>query len=174
MWLWKLLKIWSTQRDAPCSCSTRKKKSCGRVLHVALLKSDSQWGLASRVMLQWQERLWIFPMVVHRDRPDEGSHQIAYSDSRFNRTVDMKTGYRTRNILCVPMRNATGEIIGVTQVINKLPESSSFGRDDEQQLSSFSALGNAFVLIFLTWRSCCYDWKIEGIQGTSRITWRNQ
>ena len=53
----------------------------------------------------------------------------------------MKTGYRTRNILCVPMRNGTGEIIGVTQVINKLPEASSFSRDDEQQLCSFSALG---------------------------------
>lgn len=70
-------------------------------------------------------------------------YYLAYADSRFNRTVDMKTGYRTRNILCVPMRNATGEILGVTQVINKLPDSSTFNKEDEQQLYSFSALGIA-------------------------------
>ena len=65
---------------------------------------------------------------------------LAYADSRFNRSVDMKTGFRTRNILCVPMRNATGEVIGVTQVINKIPDFTGFIKDDEQQLTSFSAL----------------------------------
>jgi adenylate cyclase len=52
----------------------------------------------------------------------------------------MKTGFRTRNILCVPMRNSTGEVIGVTQVVNKLPATASFSREDELQLNSFSAL----------------------------------
>ena len=70
----------------------------------------------------------------------------AYSDSRFNRSVDMKTGYRTRNILCIPMRNTKGEVIGVTQVINKTPEGASFSKDDEQQLFSFSALGDIIDL----------------------------
>jgi adenylate cyclase len=43
----------------------------------------------------------------------------AYQDKRFNQEVDRRTGYRTRNILCVPVRNRAGEVSGVTQVLNK-------------------------------------------------------
>ncbi|KAJ3106152.1 hypothetical protein HDU97_006969 [Phlyctochytrium planicorne] len=64
----------------------------------------------------------------------------AYNDTRFNRSIDMKTGFKTRNILCMPMRNTQGEIIGVTQIINKLPESSTFTKEDELLLMAFSAL----------------------------------
>ncbi|KAJ3118903.1 hypothetical protein HDU96_006554 [Phlyctochytrium bullatum] len=71
----------------------------------------------------------------------------AYLDSRFNRTIDMKTGFKTRNILCMPMRNTQGEIIGVTQIINKLPETSTFSKEDELLLMAFSALGKAAVTI---------------------------
>ncbi|KAI9209734.1 uncharacterized protein BJ171DRAFT_453904 [Polychytrium aggregatum] len=64
----------------------------------------------------------------------------AYSDPRFNRAIDLKTGYRTRNILCVPMKNSSNKIIGVVQIINKLPESSHFTKDDESLILSFSSL----------------------------------
>ena len=43
----------------------------------------------------------------------------AYADSRFNRSVDKKTGFVTRSILCAPIKTAKGEIIGVAQVLNK-------------------------------------------------------
>eukprot|EP00929_Paragymnodinium_shiwhaense_P097528 TRINITY_DN59188_c0_g1_i1.p1 TRINITY_DN59188_c0_g1~~TRINITY_DN59188_c0_g1_i1.p1 ORF type:complete len:1139 (-),score=223.73 TRINITY_DN59188_c0_g1_i1:209-3625(-) len=43
----------------------------------------------------------------------------AYEDSRFNRDVDKRTGYRTRNILCVPCFDADGKVVGVVQFINK-------------------------------------------------------
>jgi adenylate cyclase len=43
----------------------------------------------------------------------------AYADPRFNQEVDRQTGYRTRTILCVPVRNRDGESVGVTQVLNK-------------------------------------------------------
>ena len=33
----------------------------------------------------------------------------AYEDSRFNPEIDRRTGYRTRNILCVPLRNRDGQ-----------------------------------------------------------------
>jgi CheY-like chemotaxis protein len=42
-----------------------------------------------------------------------------YSDPRFNPSVDRKTGYRTRSILCGPLRARDGRIIGVLQVLNK-------------------------------------------------------
>ncbi len=43
----------------------------------------------------------------------------AYADTRFNRTIDEQTGFVTRSILCVPIRTAKGEVIGVAQVLNK-------------------------------------------------------
>jgi adenylate cyclase len=43
----------------------------------------------------------------------------AYRDPRFNAEVDRRTGYRTRSILCVPLRNRADQIIGVTQALNK-------------------------------------------------------
>ena len=44
----------------------------------------------------------------------------AYRDPRFNREVDRLTGYRTRDVLCVPVVNREGRVTGVTQCINKL------------------------------------------------------
>lgn len=43
----------------------------------------------------------------------------AYADERFNPAVDKQTGFRTRNILSVPMHDYEGGLVGVLQVINK-------------------------------------------------------
>ena len=42
-----------------------------------------------------------------------------YEDRRFDRSTDENTGYRTRSILCVPIRNQSGEVLGVIEAINK-------------------------------------------------------
>jgi len=42
-----------------------------------------------------------------------------YADPRFNRGVDGQTGFRTKNILCAPIRSTSGEIIGVIECLNK-------------------------------------------------------
>jgi len=63
----------------------------------------------------------------------------AYLDARFNRINDNKTGYRTRSILCEPIRNQNQEIIGAIQVLNKL-DGSVFTPEDEEMLASFSAM----------------------------------
>lgn len=46
----------------------------------------------------------------------------AYAEERFNRSNDAKTGFRTRNILCVPLKLKKGGVIGVVQLINKTGE----------------------------------------------------
>lgn len=43
----------------------------------------------------------------------------AYADARFNRSIDEVTGYTTKSILCVPLRTLKGELIGVSQLLNK-------------------------------------------------------
>lgn len=46
----------------------------------------------------------------------------AYADARFNDTIDKQTGYRTRNILCLPILNENGECIAVAEAINKFSD----------------------------------------------------
>lgn len=43
----------------------------------------------------------------------------AYADPRFNADIDLRTGYRTRLVLCLPICNYEGDVIGVAQIINK-------------------------------------------------------
>ena len=43
----------------------------------------------------------------------------AYRHPSFDPKFDKLTGYRTRSMLCVPMRNPKREVIGVVQVLNK-------------------------------------------------------
>ena len=61
----------------------------------------------------------------------------AYKDPRFNPDVDKKTGYRTRTILCLPIKNFNQEIIGVFQVLNKFDE--TFTIDDEDLLIAIAS-----------------------------------
>ncbi|MBM2810914.1 MAG: adenylate/guanylate cyclase with and sensor [Chloroflexi bacterium] len=56
----------------------------------------------------------------------------AYADTRFNQAVDRQTGYRTRSILCMPVRDVRGVTVGVLQVLNK--SDGPFRRDDEDLL----------------------------------------
>ncbi|MBU1150436.1 MAG: GAF domain-containing protein, partial [Proteobacteria bacterium] len=61
----------------------------------------------------------------------------AYADLRFNPAFDKKTGFFTRSILCVPVINKNGKIIGVTQVLNK--RGGPFTQEDESRLKAFTA-----------------------------------
>lgn len=70
----------------------------------------------------------------------------AYNDPRFNPDIDKETGYRTKTILCMPIKNNNQEIIGAFQVLNKL--SGVFTKGDEDLLvaiggSASIALENA-------------------------------
>ena len=60
----------------------------------------------------------------------------AYNDSRFNPEVDKKSGYRTNNMLCMPMRNRDGKIIGVFQMLNK--KGGPFTTQDEEFINALS------------------------------------
>ncbi len=60
----------------------------------------------------------------------------AYADLRFDRSLDQKTGYRTRSMLCVPIRNRVEKIVGVLQLLNKT--NGAFGEGDLDFLSGIS------------------------------------
>lgn len=60
----------------------------------------------------------------------------AYQDPRFAQKFDAKSGYRTNSMICTPIRNKTGEIIGVIQLLNKTE--GTFGREDEVFLNALT------------------------------------
>jgi sigma-B regulation protein RsbU (phosphoserine phosphatase) len=60
----------------------------------------------------------------------------AYLDPRFNPEVDKITGYRTKTILCMPMNNKEGKIIGVFQLLNK--QRGIFTGEDEAIIAALS------------------------------------
>eukprot|EP00756_Hemistasia_phaeocysticola_P031656 Hpha_TRINITY_DN16364_c3_g6::TRINITY_DN16364_c3_g6_i1::g.61119::m.61119/K13298/PDE11; dual 3',5'-cyclic-AMP and -GMP phosphodiesterase 11 len=58
----------------------------------------------------------------------------AYSDSRFNKDMDLKTGYKTDTILCAPIRYE-GEVVAVAQLVNK--RTGYFTLEDEETFDNF-------------------------------------
>lgn len=59
-----------------------------------------------------------------------------YSSPKFNKEIDKITGFKTRNILCMPIRNLKGEIIGVFQLLNK--KDGNFTKEDEVFLGALA------------------------------------
>ena len=46
----------------------------------------------------------------------------AYEDARFDRTADTQTGFRTKNLMAVPVVDGDGTMLGVVEAINKRGE----------------------------------------------------
>lgn len=67
----------------------------------------------------------------------------AYSDPRFNPDIDKETGYTTKTILCMPIKNNNKEIIGAFQVLNK--NGGVFTKRDEDLLAAIG--GSASIAL---------------------------
>jgi len=75
------------------------------------------------------------PVLLHRP----------YSDRRFDRGVDRATGFVTRSLLTVPVKNREGHLVAVLQLLNK--RRGTFGRDD---VTFLAQLGAPFALALTT------------------------
>ncbi|MCX6138538.1 MAG: SpoIIE family protein phosphatase [Ignavibacteriales bacterium] len=60
----------------------------------------------------------------------------AYAEPRFYPDVDRKSGYVTKSILCMPLENRDGKIIGVFELFNK--KKGFFSKNDETVISIMS------------------------------------
>jgi len=99
-------------------------------------KPNELWSLVSTDLKKNQIRIpatygiagWVFqnraPTIVNDTS----------NDPRFDADVDEKTGFRTRNILCVPLINRQKECVGTLQALNK--NNGNFTDDDVEMLSS--------------------------------------
>ena len=72
--------------------------------------NDNKTGeLYSRIALGNIEREIRKSLIIHD----------VNTDDRFNRTIDDRTSYVTKSILCVPIKTVNGKIIGAAQALNK-------------------------------------------------------
>jgi adenylate cyclase len=62
----------------------------------------------------------------------------AWEDPRFDRSVDNRSGYRTRSMLCVAVKDRSGRTMGVVQLINR--REGPFSPEDLLTLQSFGEL----------------------------------
>ena len=94
----------------------------------------------------------------------------AYEDERFDRGWDEQSGYRTRQILCAPIRNRDGAIVGVFQLLNK--QSGNFDDDDEAYLNALSVHAALAVENARLHRSALererFDREVQLAQGVQR------
>jgi len=101
-------------------------------------KADQLWSLVGVGVKKREIRIpsdygvagWVFQ---HRAPV---SVNDAYTDPRFYSEVDKKSGFRTRNIMCVPLVNWAGRCIGALQSLNK--RSGDFTDDDMELLTFIS------------------------------------
>ncbi len=69
----------------------------------------------------------------------------AYLDPRFDPSWDHETGFRTRSMLCQPIIDRDGRLLGVAQVLNK--KGGWFTVEDERLLQDILSIG-AVVLVY--------------------------
>jgi len=60
----------------------------------------------------------------------------AYADDRFNQDVDKQTGYKTNSILCLPVKDASGKLFAVAQLLNRI-DGKPFDEADEITFTNF-------------------------------------
>jgi sigma-B regulation protein RsbU (phosphoserine phosphatase) len=101
-------------------------------------KADEIWSLIAQGMEEQEIRL-------PRGRGIAGHVALtgeiinipdAYADNRFDPKVDKRTGFRTRNILTLPIRNKAAKIIAALQLLNKA--GGNFTDDDTDVLLTLS------------------------------------
>ncbi|XP_048838063.1 cGMP-dependent 3',5'-cyclic phosphodiesterase isoform X1 [Brienomyrus brachyistius] len=87
----------------------------------------------------------------------------AYSHPLFYRGVDDSTGFRTRNILCFPIKDENNEVIGVAELVNKT-NGPWFNRFDEDLATAFSIYCGISIAHSLLYK------KVHEAQYRSRLS----
>ncbi len=95
----------------------------------------SKVALGSGEILRFDARLGIVGHTVSTGQTVNVTD--AYHDSRFYTAIDDQSGYRTRNVLAVPVRNQRGDTIGAFEALNK--HIGPFQPRDEEALAALAS-----------------------------------
>jgi Nif-specific regulatory protein len=92
-------------------------------------------ALGTQERLRFDARLGVAGAAVQSGRTIRVEN--ASNDERFYAGVDSRTGYRTRNLIAVPLSTLRGERLGVFEVVNK--KRGPFTDEDEELARAFGA-----------------------------------
>jgi len=79
----------------------------------------------------------IVGQVIHSGEPRRVDADRAEEQREIDRSVDKKLNFRTESLLCIPLRNAEGEMLGAFEMINKID--GAFTDDDESALTELAS-----------------------------------
>ncbi|UYV60750.1 PDE2A [Cordylochernes scorpioides] len=85
----------------------------------------------------------------------------AYSHPLFYSKMDLDTGFKTRNILCFPIKDANG-VVGVAELCNKI-NGKHFTSFDEEMAQAFSIYCGISIMHSLMWK------KVRDAQDRSKV-----
>ena len=88
----------------------------------------------------------------------------AYENANFNQAIDKKTGYRTKAILCMPIKS-DDKVIGVLQLINKLSGSGVFTLEDEDVMQIFLSIAGPILAESNLYEQIQGKSKGRGVEG---------
>lgn len=101
-------------------------------------KTDELWSLVATGLKKNEIRIaadsGIAGSVFRSETPLITNHP--YGDARFSSAIDDQHGFRTRNLLCIPIVNRSGTCVGVLEALNKI--SGVFDDSDATLLASVS------------------------------------
>eukprot|EP01036_Dinobryon_divergens_P027418 gene27418-36190_t len=93
----------------------------------------------------------------------------AYDNPHFNQTIDKKTGYRTKAILCMPIKS-DDTVIGVLQLINKISGGGVFTMDDEDIMNIFLSIAGPLLAESNLYAQIQGKSKGRGVEGVEKET----
>jgi signal transduction histidine kinase len=130
-------------RIAEKACEVMEADRCSLFLHDPA--TDELW---STVAIGMGEQVIRIPsnvgIVGHCFQTGETVNlEDAYQNPTFDRRVDEHTGYRTRNLLSMPLFNRAAQRLGCVQLLNK--KNGIFTEDDETFLKTFGNHASVFI-----------------------------
>ena len=84
--------------------------------------------------LRIPDQMGVVGQVIHTGHP---RHINDEEEGQIDRHVDRQLGFRTRSLLCVPLRGKSGELLGAFELINKT--SGDFTDEDEDALTELAS-----------------------------------
>ena len=151
------------------SFSLSKKESPQRIMNDIMIKAKTAISAkyASLYLVDESKKCFgcfisdvpNFPQTIPLDQGIEGSiiankakqgiiENDPYHNPQFNRQIDKTTGIKTNNIICAPVINTNGDILGIVSMSNKeSPDNDSliFHHRDLQVVSAFTSFASVVL-----------------------------
>jgi Nif-specific regulatory protein len=89
------------------------------------------------------ENAGVVGQVIATGQPQRVDADVAPEQAQINRSVDQQLGFQTRSLLCVPMFDTDGRIVGAFELINKT--TGSFTDDDLEALAELAASASVAI-----------------------------